>query len=66
MSLVKIISQQTPIISEILHLGRSLKDETDPAIISSNGAQLLKLLEPFLESLIPAQVYIFVEYLDQC
>jgi len=56
MSLVKIISQQTPIISEILHLGRSLKDETDPAIISSNGAQLLKLLEPFLESLIPAQL----------
>ena len=56
MSLARIISQQTPMISEILFLGKSLKDETNPEILARNGAKLLKLLEPFLESLVPAEV----------
>merc|ERR1739838_1005012 len=56
MSLAKIISKQTPMISEILTVGKSLKDETSPEILSRSGAKLLKLLEPFLESLVPAEL----------
>merc|ERR1739838_698273 len=56
MSLAKIISKQTPMIYEILTVGKSLKDETSPEILSRSGAKLLKLLEPFLESLVPAEL----------
>ena len=56
MSLAKIIEQQTPMISEILTVGKSLKDETSPEILSRSGAKLLTLLEPFLESLVPTEV----------
>ena len=56
MSLAKIISKQTPMIYEILTVGKSLKDETSPEILSRSGAKLLKLLEPFLESLVPTEV----------
>jgi len=56
MSLAKIIAQQTPMISEILSVGKSLKDESSPEILSRSGAKLLKLLEPFLESLVPAEL----------
>ena len=57
-SLAKIIETQTPMISEILAVGKSLKDETSPEILSRSGARLLKLLEPFLESLVPTEVRI--------
>ena len=56
MNLAKIIEKQTPMISEILSVGKSLKDETSPEVLSRSGAKLLKLLEPFLESLVPAEV----------
>ena len=56
MSLAKSIAVQTPMISEILSVGKSLKDETSAEILSRSGAKLLQLLEPFLESLVPAQV----------
>merc|ERR1739838_1114815 len=56
MSLAKIVSKQTPMISEILSVGKSLKDESSPEILSRSGAKLLKLLEPFLESLVPAEL----------
>ena len=58
MSLAKIIENQTPMISEILAVGKSLKDVTSPEILSRSGARLLKLLEPFLESLVPTEVSI--------
>jgi len=56
MNLAKIIEKQTPMISEILSVGKSLKDETSPEVLSRSGAKLLKLLEPFLESLVPAEL----------
>ena len=56
MSLAQSIALQTPMITEILSVGKSLKDETSPEILSRSGAKLLQLLEPFLESLVPAQV----------
>jgi len=56
MSLAKIIENQTPMISEILAVGKSLKDVTSPEILSRSGARLLKLLEPFLESLVPTEI----------
>ena len=59
MGLAKIIKKQTPMISEILSVGKSLKDETSPEILSRSGAKLLMLLEPFLESLVPTQVNTF-------
>ena len=58
-SLAKIIEKQTPMISEILSVGKSLKDETSPEILTRSGAKLLMLLEPFLESLVPTQVKTF-------
>ena len=56
MDLAKIVESQTPMISEILSVGKSIKDETSPEILSRSGAKLLTLLEPFLESLVPTQV----------
>ena len=47
-------------ISEILAVGKSLKDETSPEILSRSGARLLKLLEPFLEALVPTEVRIIL------
>jgi len=55
-SLAKIIENQTPMISEILAVGKSLKDVSSPEILSRSGARLLKLLEPFLESLVPTDL----------
>jgi len=55
-SLAKIIENQTPMISEILAVGKSLKDVSSPEILSRSGARLLKLLEPFLESLVPTEL----------
>jgi len=50
------IAESAPAIEEILEVGKSLKDEKDSAALSLGGARLLKLLEPFLESLVPPQV----------
>ena len=43
-------------MQEILAVARSIKDELNPAALSLSGARLLKLLEPFLESLVPVEV----------
>ena len=45
-----------PLFQEILTVGRSIQEESDPAALSLAGARLLRLLEPFLESLVPAEV----------
>lgn len=54
--LAKTIVDSAPAIEEILTVGRSIQEESDPAALSLAGARLLRLLEPFLESLVPAEI----------
>merc|ERR1711937_960702 len=53
-SLALNIAQSTPILRDILATGESLKDITDLEELARGGARLLTLLEPFLDSLLPA------------
>ena len=50
------ISVQTSNLTELVSIGKSLKGEKDPESLTRNGAKLLKLIEPLLESLVPSKV----------
>ena len=50
------IVESAGVIEEILAVARGIKAETDLAALSLSGARLLQLLEPFLASLVPAEV----------
>jgi len=52
--LARKIKDSTPILHEIVTIGKGLKGITDTATLLSAGGQLLKLLEPFLESILPS------------
>merc|ERR1711935_244053 len=53
-SLALNVAQSTPILSEILATGESLKDITNLEDLARGGAKLLTLLEPFLDTLLPS------------
>jgi len=53
-SLALNVVSSTPILKEILATGESLKDITDLEALARGGAKLLTLLEPFLDTLLPA------------
>jgi len=53
-SLALNVANSTPILKEILATGESLKDITDLEALARGGAKLLTLLEPFLDTLLPA------------
>ena len=53
-SLALNVANSTPILKEILATGESLKDLTDLEGLARGGAKLLTLLEPFLDTLLPA------------
>jgi len=48
------ISVSAPLLGQILTTGQDLRLETDTHTLARGGAKLLNLLEPFLESLVPA------------
>jgi len=53
-SLALNVAKSSPILSEILTTGGSLKDIEDPEELVRGGAKILILLEPFLNNLLPA------------
>ena len=54
--LARNIAGQADNLAEILSLGQSIKDEEDAGSLAKTGAQILRLVDPFLESLVPPQV----------
>lgn len=50
------IVESAGVIEEILAVARGIKEEVDLAALSLSGARLLQLLEPFLASLVPAEI----------
>ena len=54
--LARNIAGQADNLAEILSLGQSIKDEADAGSLAKTGAQILRLVDPFLESLVPPQV----------
>lgn len=48
------IRDSTPLLMEIVAIGKSLRNLNDTAMLLRNGGDLLRLLEPFLESILPA------------
>lgn len=53
-NLARNVKSSTPILTEILAIGKSLSSINDTATLLRNGGELLKLLEPFLESILPS------------
>ena len=56
MDLAKRISGQTDNLNKIINISQSIKDETSLFELSKSGAQLLRLVDPFLESIVPKEV----------
>jgi len=53
-SLALSVVQSTPLLGEIITTAQALKDETNMEELARGGGKLLMLLEPFLDSLLPA------------
>jgi len=52
--LARKVKDSTPLLHEIVTIGKGLKGITDTATLLRSGGQLLKLLEPFLENILPS------------
>ena len=55
-SLARNVAAQSDNLAEILALGRTIKDQTDPETLTRTGAEILRLVDPFLSSLVPPEV----------
>ena len=51
--LARRISGQTDNLNQIVNISQSIKDETSLFELSKSGATLLRLVDPFLESIVP-------------
>ena len=58
--LAKRVSGQTDNLNQIINISQSIKDETSLFELSKSGAQLLRLVDPFLESIVPKEVRLSV------
>ena len=43
-------------MAQILSLGQTIKDQADPETLTRTGAEILRLVDPFLSSLVPPEV----------
>ena len=55
-SLARTVEAQSGNLAQILALGKTLKDQTDPATLAKTGAEILRLVETLLSSLVPLEV----------
>ena len=54
--LARNVAAQSDNLAEILTLGNTIKDQTEPETLARTGAEILRLVEPLLSSLVPGQV----------
>ena len=54
--LARNVASQSENLAEILSLGRTIRDQTDPETLARTGAEILRLVDPFLSSLVPPEV----------
>ena len=54
--LARNVAAQSENLAEILSLGQTIRALTDPETLARTGAQILRLVDPFLSSLVPPEV----------
>ena len=54
--LARNVAAQSDNLAQILSLGKTLKDQTEAETLTRTGAEILRLVDPFLSSLVPPEV----------
>ena len=54
--LARNVASQSENLAQILSLGQTIKDQADPETLTRTGAEILRLVDPFLSSLVPPEV----------